>query len=481
MKAKVWLIGWLAVVVTTLGAAGYWVYRVDPFFHYHKPDLDRYYYVLDNSRSQNDGISRHFDYDALITGTSMVQNFRTTEADRIFGFHSVKVGYSGASYKEINDNLERALTANRNLKTVIRSLDMMSFLNRQDAMRQDLGQYPTYLYDDNPLNDVEYLLNRDVLFSRVLLMIRDRRKEDFKPGITSFDAYCRWQDQYQFGFNTVCPDGVIGGDAEQSHLSEEERKTIRENITQNVTAVADAYPDVDFYCFYPPYSVVYWNTWKTKGVLYKQLEAEAYVTELVLPHKNIHLFSFNNRTDITADLNNYKDGVHYGCWVDSLMLKWMHDGDYQLTEANYRDYLRQEYDFYTAFDYSGVNGQEDYEADFYAAALLNRELTGVEPLAVLGGKDVDAPLRDAEFQVNLDEGYNYLAFHGRKVSGHGRLTACVYNSEGELVGKVESDDRGLNDRDHQYVVDLSAADGVVTVVLNGSADSECRFSDVYMY
>ena len=56
-------------------------------------------------------------------------------------------------------------------------------------------------------------------------------------------------------------------------------------------------------------------------------EAEAYITELIIPHKNIPLYSFNSRTDITGDLNNYKDSVHYAIWVNSMVLKWMHDGE----------------------------------------------------------------------------------------------------------------------------------------------------------
>ena len=61
------------------------------------------------------------------------------------------------------------------------------------------------------------------------------------------------------------------------------------------------------------------------------LEAEAYITELIIPHKNIHLFSFNRRTDITGHLNNYKDSVHYAIWVNSMVLKWMHVGEGLLT------------------------------------------------------------------------------------------------------------------------------------------------------
>lgn len=528
MKVKIWLISWLIIVVSALSVLGFWVYKIDPFFHYHKPDLEGYFYPLNNQRSQNDGISKYFDYDALISGTSMTENFRTTETDKIFGCNSIKVAYSGGSYKEINDNIEKALAANDNLRLVIRCLDMGRFYDAYDVMRLDLGDYPTYLYDSNPFNDVEYLLNRDVAFGRAYQMTLDNDKEGFKPGITSFDDYSRWQSSYVFGINTVSPNGVTLEEKEQVHLTDEKKEVIKKNIDLNVTSVADEHPDVDFYYFYSPYSVLSWNEWRAAGTLYKMLEAEEYITELIVPHKNIHLFSFNNRTDITTDLNNYKDAPHYACWINSLMLKWMHEGQYQLTEDNYKKYLKQEYDFYTTFDYASVNGQVDYEADFYAAALLNKELTGVDPLDVLNDDKVDVSINGAEyitddtgrnsivnchgalardnntdtladylkdkefigikFDVNLDEGYNYLCFDGQKMVDHGRLTAYVYDEDGNLAGQIEANYKDLDTEVHQYVIDLSTMSGNITVVLNGgyvdytgSPDSNYQFSNIYMY
>lgn len=492
MKVKIWLVSWLIIVITALSVFGYWVYKVDPFFHYHKPDLNRYFYVLNNQRSQNDGISKHFDYDALITGTSMAENFRTTEADDIFGVNSIKVAFSGGTFKEIDDNINRALSSNKNITTVIRCLDMAKFLVPADEMRTDLGKYPEYLYDNNPFNDVEYLFNRDIIFGKVYQMTLDNNKEGFEPGITSFDEYSRWQNPtVVFGINNVCPDGIIKNEADQSHLSDEEKEMIRNNIARNVTDTADKYPDVDFYYFYSPYSVVVWNNWNEEGTLIKHLEAEAYVTELIVSHENIHLFSFNNRTDIISDLNNYKDASHYGSWINSLILKWMHDGQYQLTEYNYKDYLSQEYDYFTTFDYSGLNGQKDYEADYYAAALLNEELTGVKPLNVLTDSRVILSVSretGIKFTVDLDNGYNYLSFSGKKIKDQGNLTAYVYDSRGTVISKIEKDHSELDNESHDYVIDLSAAKGNITVILNGgcidltgNADSDYLFSNIYMY
>ena len=525
MKAKSWILAWGLLVLSTFSVLGFWVYKIDPYFHYHKPLIKDYFYQLNNQRSQNNGISRNFEYDALITGTSMTENFRTTEADKLFGRNFIKVSYSGGSYKEINDNIIVALENNDNVKTIIRSLDMNYFFDTSDRMRDNLGKYPTYLYDDNLFNDVEYLLNRDVI-KRIFKMM-NAKKKGFKPGITSFDEYSRWQDRFKFGIKTVSPKGLKDKDTTQVHLTADDKEIIQKNIELNIIKVAKEHPEVDFYCFYPPYSVVQWNKWKTQGTLYKVLEAEAYITELIVPHKNIFLFSFNNRTDITTDLNNYKDGTHYATWISSLILKWMYEGKYRLTEKNYKVILKKEYNFYTQFDYTSVNGQKDYEADFYAAALLNEELTGAKPIDVFNDKSVNGVINGAEFisskgrntvlnchgrlardytkesiieyirdkeyigikfNVDLDKGYNYLCFNGQKITNHGGLIAYVYNKKGKLVKKLEVNYKKLNSAVHQYVMDLSAISGKVTIVLNGgytdstgSKRSNYQFSNVVIY
>ena len=373
MKSKNWIIGWGVIVSIFLSIIGILVIKIDPYFHYHKPDLNKYYYSLDNQRSQNNGVIKNFDYDALITGSSMTENFKTSEMDHIFSVKSIKVPFSGGTYKEINDNLVFALENNPKLKTIVRSLDYSKIFDDKDLMRTDLGQYPTYLYDSNPVNDVRYLFNKDVVFGRIYTMISNKSETNFKPGITSFDDYASWQKNYTFGKNSVIPNGIKSIEKSKPvHLTNEEKQTINENIAQNVTSLAAKYPDVNFYYFFPPYSAVFWNDLNNDGTIYKQIEAESYAIELILKYPNIHLYSFNMLTDITTDLNNYKDSTHYGQWINSLMLRYMKNNKRLLTKENYRSYLDEEFKFYTSFDYSSLNDQIDYEDDLYKADIVDK-------------------------------------------------------------------------------------------------------------
>ena len=73
MKASKWnalVLGGTLGMLFSVAAA---TVVIDPFLHYHGPLAGLEYPLLDE-RYQNDGIARHFSYDALITGTSMTQN-----------------------------------------------------------------------------------------------------------------------------------------------------------------------------------------------------------------------------------------------------------------------------------------------------------------------------------------------------------------------------------------------------------------------
>ena len=377
-KAVLWVFGFLAMVIAALAFTASRTVYVDPFFHYHEPRTDEFYYTLDNQRSQNDGIVKHFSYQGLITGTSMTENFHVSTFGRFWDYSFVKVPLEGATFRETGDMIRTALQENEDLRIVVRGLDMTRFRDDKDAIRTDLGDYPTYLYDNDIFNDVHYIFNRDVVFSRVYRMIRDRNNPDATRGITPFDEYSNWMNGgCAFGKNTLYPDGVTVKEPERNDdLPDIDLEILRENVRQNVTAIAREYPGVQFYCFFPPYSAKWWQEEMESGRLEQQIEAERVVIEELLTCRNIFVYSFNNMTNITTDLNNYKDATHYGDWINSLMVRYMYDDRGLLSAENYEAYLEEEKEFYSTFDYAGLNDQEDYEDDSLAASLLAEEIYG---------------------------------------------------------------------------------------------------------
>lgn len=534
-KNRTWLLSF-AVITIVLGIIITSVtVHIDPYMHYHKPLTDQYYYELNNERSQNDGITKHFDYDGIITGTSMAENFRTSEADRIYNADFIKVPYFGGTFKEINDNLVTGLETHPNTKYIIRGLDRYAFEWDKDSMRTDMGiDYPTYLYDRNPLNDTKYVFNRDVLYTGDCNMLLNHR-EGKNPGITSFDDYANWMSDFTFGKDTVLHT-VFTDDAsyqkgfsqaeKQIDLTDQEKKKIHDNVIQNITALADRYPDTTFDYFLPPYSAAYWGGLLQGGRFDRQIQLEKYAVSLILPHKNIHLFLWN-RFDLFDDLNNYKDSIHYGEWINTWMLEEMQKDEGRLTEKNYESVIDQEADHYREFDYSTLFRQEDYEADYYASGLLNKELTGTEPMqfdedllktmvhnaSVVsdqydGTAGIDChgamkrnPESTESFADAMKSGdysgirytfdasdYRDLTWYGKKVRDHGRVTVYAYDSDGNLIRSVDKNYTDLDDQWHQYALNLDGIYGKVTVIMNGaytdntgSSDSEYIFSDITLY
>ena len=351
MKAKTWLQAFFILILVFLVLIGGLVVYLDPFFHYHAPRKG-WYYELGDQRSQNDGITRHFSYDAIITGTSMSENFKTSEFDALFGTNSVKLPYPGATFREINDNLRVAFETHDGIRYVLRPLDYSHIVEDKDAMREDMGEYPTYLYDRNLLNDVKYLYNQDVLFYYLFPMLEKRLRGE-PGGITSFDDYGSSCQDVCSKENALAGVESFGTAGEQASLSEEEIKKLKANMEQNVIGLAKEHPETTFLYFFPPYSAVWWGSLKEEGTLLKQIQAEKLAAQMMLEETdNIEVYSFNEHTEVVFDLDNYKDSGHYGPAVNSMILQWIAKGEGRLTEKKLEDYIQTETEIYLDYDYN---------------------------------------------------------------------------------------------------------------------------------
>lgn len=192
MSAKKWIIIFGCVSILLFAIVGANVAYVDPYFHYHNPLTDCFFYPMDAEEHMNDGIAKRFEYNAMITGTSMTENFKTSEFESLFDVKAIKVPRSGGKYKVVNEMMEAGLKNNPDLKMVVRSVDMGLFWDDNKQMfRIDEG-YTAYLYDQNLLNDYQYLLNRNVVFERTSMMEIAALYKTKTPGIISFDEYVNW-------------------------------------------------------------------------------------------------------------------------------------------------------------------------------------------------------------------------------------------------------------------------------------------------
>ncbi len=362
-KDKLWFWATIAITLFVMLLFSLPTIIIDPYFHYHEP-LYNYGYTFYRQRYSNDGIVRNFDYDAYIVGSSMTENFKTSEASAVFGYNFIKVPYSGGYYKELDHLIQRSFTSDNDIHMIIRCLDYSKLAQDKDAEREEKNplhpQYktPDYMVNSNPFDDVKYVLNKTILLNETYSTYLNIRND---VPTTDFDSYSNWCSAFTFGKETVLDTYVHSEDIQpEKEFTDDDYELIKGNVEQNVIATINEHPETIFYLFFSPYSICYWDTCHSSGTIKWNVEAERTAIELLLECPNVKLYSFTNDFELTCNLDNYKDPAHYGEWVNSDILVRMKNDENLLTKDNYEKYLDEIYDFYSNYDYSvfAVNGEE---------------------------------------------------------------------------------------------------------------------------
>ncbi len=353
MKAKKWCISVIVTYVCVMVGIGGLVFVVDPYFHYHAP-LNGLSYVLNNAMYQNDGVIKNFDYDSMIIGTSTTLGFNEEEANQLFGRKFVRITYLGEGFKRINQALQKAIVYNEKLNFVIRGVDPIWFVS--DTNYMGYPEYPDYLYDNELWNDVNYVFNKNIL-------INDVSTEIFR---TFYRADEKFYENNTTAFYTS-DDNTKGALEKYNRMPKEEKiieqsetdeffRLLEQNMRENVFSTIESNPDITFYIFIPPYSICWWDSLNQYGVavLERRIDMEKYVIENLLNYKNVRLFSFSNNFELTCNMDNYDDEIHYKKEINSEILSWLSEGKYELTKDNYLDYLSEITQYYSNYDYDSI-------------------------------------------------------------------------------------------------------------------------------
>ena len=345
---KKWFIVTLLGTIISLAVILVVMIIVDPYFHYHGK-ISGISYRIYYERYINDGIAKHFDYDAIITGTSMNQNFKATKMNELFDVNTVKMTYSGGGFQEIADNLEVALNSGNQVKYVLWGLDYHALSRVYDW--KAYTDYPEYLYDDNIWNDVSYFWNKSILFEGLFTNLLMTLKGE---PTTTFDEYSAWDNGY--GWEVISKTYQRSDEIKpmEEEMTEREKERTTENIMENIVKLVNQYPDTEFLFFYTPYSVYFWESIYRDGTLNKQLEAEKIATELLLQCENVTLFNFHSETDITGNDEKYCDKEHYIGEINDLILEWIVQGKGLVTENNYLDMIQWQKEYYTNYNYDSL-------------------------------------------------------------------------------------------------------------------------------
>ena len=316
---KRWAIFTLTAAILLLSLCALTVYLVDPFEHYRESAILPLY---DQESYNNPGIAKHYDYDAVILGTSMVEMSHPSVIDECFGVSSVKLPMRGSHTAQMGWQLSRVLNTHE-LKLAILAVDAYSLMGPPD----DMEEIYDYLWNDSALDDVNYLLNLDVLLVKVPRLLRNLGK----PLDGKRDAMYQCTD-VTFGAQSVFDSFEFMAQQEMTDPDYRlERST--ENIERHIEAYVAAHPETTFKIYMPPYSVAYWYVMTRGGLSEQQYRSRARVCELLLDYPNVEIYDYSSRLEWITDLGNYFDYSHHSGAISDAIMRAMAAGENRVTDA----------------------------------------------------------------------------------------------------------------------------------------------------
>lgn len=332
----------LAVTALLLAACAAVVYLVDPFFHYHAPDPEGE--VWFDQRAQGAGLLRSQAYETILLGSSLAANYRPFWFDVFYETSTVKITFPNGGFGEFGQALDYAMSR-QNVKRVIFGLDP-NLLSRDPAEEPD--QLPGYLYDDDPWNDGQYLLNKDALFRSAYTVLKRAQGETQ----TLQDAFV-WDGNVSFN-----REEALGGYDRPDHREPPKPADyFRDNYLTNlaeVTGWLEKYPDTEFIFYFSPYSILFWDKADRLGETEAAFAMLDEVTETLLGYDNAELQFFMDDLSVITDLDNYADHIHVAGRVTYQMSKAMNTGVYRLTAENRRGRLEALREFVVNYDYESI-------------------------------------------------------------------------------------------------------------------------------
>jgi hypothetical protein len=312
----------LAIVILIAGT----VFVFDPFYHYHKPWLGLKA-VLSDKEYQCIGTLRNFDYDALLVGSSVMENNNNAWYDEAYGVKSIKAIRSYGATADLCYLMDAAYE-NHDIKRVFYNIDPSSLSASAQTTYESTG-YPMYLYDSNPFNDVNYLFNKDVLFEKIPYEIANSVIGDYDEGLSY-----NWAKWKTFGSEMTL--GLYHRKADVTPMMDE--KVYQSQLDDNIallTAQVEAHPETEFIFFYPVYSMLWWDGIVRTGERDAYIYNEIQMTKALLGYDNVRIFCFQAMEDIATNLDNYMDSIHFSQDINRWMLDQIIAGEYEMTVDNY--------------------------------------------------------------------------------------------------------------------------------------------------
>lgn len=323
---------------------------VDPFAIFHKsviPGMG----LMGNQNFQNAGLINNYlsdsteGYDSVIIGSSLSQNFSREDAARYLGWKkTLRLNIDGGEPDRQTQVLSKALATGR-VNHVLWEMNPRTYSPPRYSVIRDDSKFPSYLYNNQRIDDIRYLFNMDVLYLSWKYGILRKDFPGFTPDIIGFWGLLPASDTTYAQFNS--PESI-----RRETEAYEDQKKFGDATAENVQMSSD-YPvieqfvfpllddscntDLEIIIYIPP--VLKIDYLGSPLYRYRVLGMIEKISRHIAPCKNYRLHAFGN-LDFTGDMNHYMDKIHYRPYVNTKLLEWMGDRSGIITPDNFEDYRR---------------------------------------------------------------------------------------------------------------------------------------------
>lgn len=327
MNSKKWIICTIGLSFFSLFFIGLLMYCMDPYNYYGN---NHNLYLTDAPAFAVAAALRQESYDTAIIGSSLSLGIAEEYVDNTLSCHSVNLSYSGCTAQQrkiIIDSLSRENKAD----IIICDLLLSNYFTdgNQSINEMQMDAFPEYLFDTNPINDVKYLFNFDILFkmspriafTRIASLCNLPISKSYFQPYSAFHQDSAWMpaENWSTAFSNLQT-------MKAPPLSATETEKILANMrykvdTYLVTAAASN-PNQTIIFYFPPYSALYWCEVQNNGYLDILLETKEYIANSLSPYSNIILYDFQT-IEMISDLQYYHDSLHYTSYGNKLVIDFI--------------------------------------------------------------------------------------------------------------------------------------------------------------
>lgn len=315
MSSKKWISLTIGISFFFLLLIGTSMYYMDPYNYYGN---NNQLYLNDVPAFASAAALLQEDYDTAIIGSSLSLGIAEEYVNSTMNCHAINLSYSGCTAHQRKVIID-ALCREGKADTILCDLLLSNYVNdgNQNINEMQADTFPSYLFDTNPINDVKYLFNFDILFKMSPRIIFTEiaamynlpvSKSYFQP-YSAFHQNSAWTpaDDWSASFSRLqTTETIVFSDAEIEKIIAD----MHYKVDSYLVSAAAANPEETIIFYFPPYSALYWCEVSQRGYLDVLLDTKEYIVNRLSPYENVILYDFQT-ADMVLDLGYYHDSLHY--------------------------------------------------------------------------------------------------------------------------------------------------------------------------